>query len=118
MTAKEAIEQMRFDIDMIIFDPSTGEVLTEEDVRLRNEDNYRMLQASKVAIDALELTDPKTPNLEGDGYDNKGNLIYDTWICPNCEKHYEMEYEEHDHCPNCGQAINWKEFKNEKSRDV
>jgi predicted nucleic acid-binding Zn ribbon protein len=22
-----------------------------------------------------------------------------------------MEYDEHDHCPNCGQAINWKEIR-------
>lgn len=25
----------------------------------------------------------KRPDYEGDGYDNEGNLIYDTWICPN-----------------------------------
>ena len=57
-----------------------------------------------------ELVDketPKKPNLEGDGYDDKGNLIYDTWICPNCEKHYELDYDEYDYCPNCGQKILW-----------
>lgn len=74
-------------------------------------------EAISIAIAALELTEAKTPDLEGDGYSD-GHLVYDTWICPNCESRYEMEYEEHDHCPNCGQAINWKEFKNEKSRDI
>lgn len=26
----------------------------------------------------------KAPALEGDGYDQDGNIVYDTWICPNC----------------------------------
>ena len=47
--------------------------------------------------------------IEGDGYDPDGNLVYDTWICPNCEKHYELDYDEYDYCPNCGQAIDWSE---------
>ena len=55
-----------------------------------------------------EKQTPKKPNLEGDGYDDKGNLIYDTWICPNCEKHYELDYDEYDYCPNCGQKIFWE----------
>lgn len=67
-------------------------------------------KAMEVAIKALGLTEERTPDLEGDGYSD-GHLVYDTWICPNCETHYEMEYEEHDHCPKCGQAINWKEIK-------
>lgn len=50
---------------------------------------------------------PKKPNLEGDGYDEQGNLIYDTWICPSCQKHYELDYDEYDYCPNCGQKILW-----------
>lgn len=54
-----------------------------------------------------EKQTPKKPNLEGDGYDEQGNLIYDTWICPNCEKHYELDYDEYDYCPNCGQKILW-----------
>lgn len=57
----------------------------------------------------------KKPNLEGDGYDEKGQLIYDTWICPNCEKHYELDYEEYDYCPHCGQKIDWSD-KNVKNR--
>lgn len=52
---------------------------------------------------------PKKPNLEGDGYDEQGQLIYDTWICPNCEKHYELDYDEYDYCPNCGQKILWSD---------
>ena len=32
--------------------------------------------------------------------------MYDTWICPNCEAHYEIDYDDYDYCPKCGQAIN------------
>ena len=64
-----------------------------------------MNEALNEAIEALEKQIPKKPNLEGDGYDPDGNLVYDTWICPNCEKDYEVDYEEYDYCPNCGQSI-------------
>ena len=46
----------------------------------------------------------KKPNYEGDGYYN-GELILDTWICPNCNKSYEVDYDDYDYCPNCGQHI-------------
>lgn len=73
-------------------------------------------EAIGVAIAALELQTPKAPNLEGDGYSD-GHLVYDTWICPNCETRYEMEYEEYDHCPKCGQAINWEGIKDAEGND-
>ena len=60
--------------------------------------------AFHVAIEALEKQIPKKPSYEGDGYYN-GELVYDTWICPCCEKHYEVDYEDYDYCPNCGQHI-------------
>lgn len=67
-------------------------------------DNYE--DADRI-IEALEKQVPKKPDLEGDGYDPEGNLVYDTWICPCCGKHYEVDYEEYNHCPECGQAIDW-----------
>lgn len=65
-----------------------------------------MNEAFDMAIEALKRLTPQKPNLEGDGYAD-GVLVYDTWICPNCEKRYEVDYDEYDHCPNCGQAIDW-----------
>lgn len=47
----------------------------------------------------------KKPAFEGDGYDDKGEIIYDTWICPNCETKYEVDYDDYDFCPNCGQRL-------------
>ena len=67
-------------------------------------------EAIDMAIKALEKQIPKKPEFEGDGYSD-GHLVYDTWICPNCEKRYEVDYEEYDHCPNCGQKIDWSEVE-------
>ena len=64
----------------------------------------------EMAIAALKKQIPKKPDLEGDGYAD-GQLVYDTWICPNCEKRYEVDYEEYDHCPYCGQKIDWSEVE-------
>lgn len=54
--------------------------------------------------EALEKQMAKIPNYEGNGYYN-GELVLDTWICPNCGNQYEVDYEEHDYCPKCGQHI-------------
>lgn len=61
----------------------------------------------KSLLEAREKQTPKKPDLEGDGYGDDRILIYDTWICPCCGKRYEIDYEEYDYCPNCGQAIDW-----------
>ena len=45
----------------------------------------------------------------GDGYDNEGNLVYDSAHCPNCKRLFE--YDDCDwesaYCPNCGQKLDW-----------
>lgn len=51
----------------------------------------------------------KSPDYEGDGYDDAGNIIYDIWICPNCGKKYEVDYDDYDFCPNCGQRLKWED---------
>lgn len=62
-----------------------------------------------IAIKALEKQIPKKPNIEGDGYAD-GQLVYDTWICSFCGKHYEIDYDSYDYCPNCGQHIDRSEI--------
>ena len=62
----------------------------------------------RMAIEALEKQVPKEPDYEGDGYWD-GELVYDTWICPNCGKDYEVGYDNYKYCPECGQAIDWSE---------
>lgn len=53
----------------------------------------------------VDKATPKKPFYEADGYDENGELIYDTWICPNCNHYYEVDYDDYDYCPNCGQRL-------------
>lgn len=64
----------------------------------------------KNAIESMEKQIPKTPCIEGDGYAD-GILVYDIWICPNCEKVYEIDYDDYDYCPECGQKIDKTVFE-------
>ncbi len=69
---------------------------------------YLMLQESvDMAVEALEKQISKKPSYEGDGYAD-GHLVYDVWICPCSGKRYEVDYDNYDHCPNCGQKIDWR----------
>lgn len=53
---------------------------------------------------AVEKQTAKKPDYEGDGYSD-GHLVYDTWICPSCGQNYEVDFDNYDYCPNCGQKI-------------
>lgn len=86
MTAKEAIQRLR--LVAPLFDGQNR-------------------QAIDKAIEALEKQIPKKPDYEGDGYDDSGNLIYDTYYCPNCYGFYEIDYDRYNFCPNCGQRLDW-----------
>ena len=73
-----------------------------------------LIEYKEVAYKALEKQIPKKPDLIGDGYDDNGNLIYDTWICPCCETQYELDYDDYKFCPKCGQAIGWNEVEKQQ----
>lgn len=88
---------------------SIGETMCEECVNYYECDLTKMDDMMRTAIEALEKQLPKKPDFEGEGCDQEGNLIYDTWICPNCEEYYEVDYDDYDYCPNCGQRIDWSE---------
>lgn len=74
---------------------------------------------AKLAIEALKKHMSITPDIEGDGYDPDGNLVYDTWICPHCETYYEIDYDDYDYCPKCGQHIDkiWEHWSEEEWTD-
>ncbi len=96
MTIQEVIKRLKV---------SKGIVVAE----VNNYDDKNIGDTFDIAMSALEYRLPKKPDYEGDGYDENGNLIYDTWMCPNCGKHYEVDYDDYDFCPNCGQAIDWSD---------
>ena len=101
MTYEEAIKEAE-----IQFDVYESMILYNKDFEPKNDNsNYEhKIEFLKIAIEALEKQVPKEPNYEGDGYSD-GELVYDTWICPNCEKYYEVDYDDYKYCPECGQAI-------------
>lgn len=67
-------------------------------------DAYKEIGTVEECRKAVERQKPKVPDYEGDGYAD-GYMVYDTWICPNCGKKYEVDYDDYKHCPECGQAI-------------
>ena len=77
----------------------------EKAIEYLEKHGYIADEVKDVCIEALVKQIPQSPTLEGDGYCPEGNLVYDTWICPNCEKDYEVDYDDYDYCPNCGQKI-------------
>ena len=92
MEAKEAIERI------------------EEHNRIHFAKEYpramKITDALIMAVEALQKQIPLEPYYSGDGYWN-GELVYDTWTCPNCSKSYEVDYDDYAYCPNCGQRIKW-----------
>ena len=73
---------------------------------------YRTIGTVDECREAVEKQRPKRPDYEGDGYAD-GHLVYDTWICPNCGKNYEVDYDNYDYCPSCGQRLD-RRVKNEQ----
>ena len=65
---------------------------------------YRAIGTVEELQELKKKETPKKPDIEGDGYAD-GHLVYDTWICPCCDKRYEIDYDNYDYCPNCGQHI-------------
>ena len=71
---------------------------------LKEIQKYRKIGTVEECRAAVEKQTAKRPDYEGDGYSD-GQLVYDTWICPCCGQHYEVDYDDYDYCPECGQHI-------------
>lgn len=72
--------------------------------------NCELIVMDRILLQELvDKATPKKPFYEADGYDENGELIYDTWIYPNCIHYYEVDYDDYDYCPNCGQPIDRSE---------
>lgn len=59
-------------------------------------------------MELKERDTAKSPMYEGDGYSDE-EMVYDTWICPNCGTRYEVDYDDYDFCPDCGQRLKQEE---------
>lgn len=126
MTENEAIKEFRQNIDMpfgsniskeaselAIQALETIKKLSDRKMTTEVLENYMQFEDECVkkgftfesVIEAREKQIAKKPTYEGDGYAPDGTLIYDTWICPCCDKRYEVDYDDYDYCPNCGQKL-------------
>ena len=108
MTEQEAVETL-------VTLKGTGSISGEEieaidiiDNAMLELEQYRAIGTVEECRAAVEKQKAKKPDFEGDGYAD-GYLVYDTWICPCCGKHYEVDYDDYDFCPNCGQKLDWSD---------
>lgn len=102
MTPQEAIDR----IDLLI----SNEKLFIKISTMGEIDHSKNIEALEMAKQALEKTVTKPVTLEADGYDDKGELIYDTAYCPNCNHKFDLGYnDETKCCPDCGQALDWSD---------
>lgn len=86
------------------------DVEQSEELEVRGADYYHDLLDT--LYDLVEKETATTPDIEGDGY-YKGELVYDTWICPRCGTRYEIDYDEYEYCPKCGQHIDLDSLEQE-----
>lgn len=91
--------QYAFDKLLTLDSPDVEQI---EQLEVRGADYYHELLDT--LYDLVEKETATTPDIEGDGY-YKGELVYDTWICPRCGTRYEIDYDEYEYCPKCGQHI-------------
>lgn len=110
MTENEAIEGLETSIDLAKMCTQNYERKREIQgykmaiKELEEVQQYRQIGTLEECRAAVENQTAKKPDYEGDGYSD-GQLVYDTWICPSCGQHYEVDYDRYDYCPNCGQHI-------------
>lgn len=95
MTENKAIEALQFDLEIggeihsqVLRDATDVAIQALEEVQ-----QYRAIGTVDECREAVEKQTSKEPDYEGDGYSN-GQLVYDTWICPCCGHHYEVDYDE------------------------
>lgn len=71
---------------------------------------YMAIGTPEECREAMKKQKAKTPDFEADGsHGDYDEIVYDTWICPGCGEHYEIEYDKHEYCPCCGQKLSWED---------
>lgn len=76
---------------------------------LKENQEYKKLGTLEEVREAVEKQRTKKPTYDGDGYAPDGTFVWDEWICHHCGSRFEVDYDDYDYCPNCGQHIDWSE---------
>lgn len=114
MTENEAIKELETSIDIAKMCTQNYERKNEIQgyemaiQALEEVQQYRQIGTVEECREAVEKQTAKKPDYEGDGFSD-GQLVYDTWICPCCGKHYEVYCDRYYYCQNCGQHIDWSD---------
>lgn len=114
MTENEAIKELETSIDLAKMCTQNYERKNEIQgyemaiKALEEVQQYRQIGTVEECREAVEKQTAKKPDYEGDGFSD-GQLVYDTWICPCCGKHYEVDCDRYYYCQNCGQHIDWSD---------
>lgn len=114
MTEQEAVKEIERHIQFLREnwkphpDYNVIEALGMAITELEEIQQYRAIGTVEECREARAKQEAKKPNIWGDGYAD-GVLVYDMYDCPNCGKHYELDYEEYDYCPKCGQKLDWSD---------
>lgn len=114
MTENEAIKELETSIDLAKMCIQNYERKNEIQgyemaiKALEEVQQYRQIGTVEECREAVEKQTAKKPDYEGDGFSD-GQLVYDTWICPCCGKHYEVDCDRYYYCQNCGQHIDWSD---------
>ena len=115
MTKSEAIEKLRayYNCQRLqlksIYEDCNDELCDSCNLCYAQGTTGEHIKSIEIAIQALEKQIPKKPIYEGDGYAPDGKFVLDEWICPCCETRYEVDYDDYDYCPNCGQKLYWED---------
>lgn len=111
MTEKEAIKQLKFDREMILINPSTGETYKPVELKIINKDNYKTYIADGMAIAALE----EIQKYREIGTVDECQVAVDRATakpltnlnaCPNCGRYIGNDVR--PWCHSCGQRLDWE----------
>ena len=70
---------------------------------------YMAIGTPEECREAVTKQKAKTPDFEADGsYGDYDEIVYDTWICPGCGEHYEIDHGRYEYCPCSGQKVSWE----------
>lgn len=70
---------------------------------------YKKIGTLEECREAREKQKPKKVSVWGDGVGDDGEILYDMYTCPNCDKDYEIDYHDYKYCPECGQCMDRSE---------
>ena len=85
--------------------PNLNEVYEVAIKAMKEIQQYRAIGTVEECKVAVEKQKAKAPDIWGDGTDDKGQIIYEMYDCPNCGESYEIEYDDYNYCPECGQKL-------------